>query len=70
MVSGAILQNFYQKPEIDATLEWVNLVGNGYVRLLQMIVMPLVFISILSAITRLKQAGSLGKSASVYYRFY
>ncbi|WGE49395.1 L-cystine transporter [Actinobacillus equuli] len=61
VVSGAILQNFYQKPEIDATLEWVNLVGNGYVRLLQMIVMPLVFISILSAITRLKQAGSLGK---------
>lgn len=61
VVSGAILQNFYQKSEIDATLEWVNLVGNGYVRLLQMIVMPLVFISILSAITRLKQAGSLGK---------
>lgn len=61
VVSGAILQKFYQKPEIDATLEWVNLVGNGYVRLLQMIVMPLVFISILSAITRLKQAGSLGK---------
>ncbi|SUT86241.1 proton glutamate symport protein [Actinobacillus ureae] len=60
-VSGAILQNFYQKSEIDATLEWVNLVGNGYVRLLQMIVMPLVFVSILSAITRLKQAGSLGK---------
>ncbi len=42
-------------------LEWVNLVGNGYVRLLQMIVIPLVFISILSAITRLKQVGSLGK---------
>ncbi|WGE59800.1 L-cystine transporter [Actinobacillus equuli] len=61
VVSGAILQNFYQKSETDATLEWVNLVGNGYVRLLQMIVMPLVFISILSAITRLKQAGSLGK---------
>lgn len=61
LVSGAILQNFYQKAEIDATLEWINLVGNGYVRLLQMIVMPLVFISILSAITRLKQAGSLGK---------
>ncbi|EFX91758.1 transporter, dicarboxylate/amino acid:cation Na+/H+ symporter family protein [Actinobacillus ureae ATCC 25976] len=60
-VSGAILQNFYQKSEIDATLEWVNLVGNGYVRLLQMIVMPLVFVSILSAIARLKQAGSLGK---------
>lgn len=61
LVSGAILQNFYQKPEIDATLDWINLVGNGYVRLLQMIVMPLVFISILSAITRLKQVSSLGR---------
>lgn len=61
LASGAILQFFYEKPIIDATLDWVNLVGNGYVRLLQMIVMPLVFISILSAITRLNEAGSLGK---------
>ncbi len=61
LTSGAILQFFYEKPIIDATLDWVNLVGNGYVRLLQMIVMPLVFISILSAITRLNEAGSLGK---------
>ncbi len=61
IISGAILQNFYPKSVIDATLDWVNLVGNGYVRLLQMIVMPLVFISILSAITRLRQVGSLGQ---------
>lgn len=61
LASGAILQNFYEKPVIDSTLDWVNLIGSGYVRLLQMIVMPLVFISILSAITRLNQAGSLGK---------
>lgn len=61
LASGAILQTFYEKTIIDATLDWVNLVGNGYVRLLQMIVMPLVFISILSAITRLNQASSLGK---------
>lgn len=61
LASGAILQTFYEKPIIDSTLDWVNLVGNGYVRLLQMIVMPLVFISILSAITRLNQASSLGK---------
>ncbi|QLB13927.1 hypothetical protein EV697_10388 [Bisgaardia hudsonensis] len=61
LVSGALLQNIYDKSIIDGTLDWVNLVGNGYVRLLQMIVMPLVFISILSAITRLNQAGALGK---------
>lgn len=61
LVSGAILQTIYEKPIIDGSLDWINLVGNGYVRLLQMIVMPLVFVSILSAITRLKEAGSLGK---------
>lgn len=61
LASGLFLQVFYEKPTIDGTLDWINLVGNGYVRLLQMIVMPLVFVSILSAITRLKQAGSLGK---------
>ncbi|QGM80699.1 L-cystine transporter [Otariodibacter oris] len=61
LISGALLQNFYDKSIIDGTLEWTNVVGNGYVRLLQMIVMPLVFISILSAITRLHQANSLGK---------
>ncbi|WP_301099051.1 L-cystine transporter [Otariodibacter sp.] len=61
LIGGALLQNFYDKSIIDGTLEWINVVGNGYVRLLQMIVMPLVFISILSAITRLHQANSLGK---------
>lgn len=61
LTSGLFLQFFYEKPIIDSTLDWINLVGNGYVRLLQMIVMPLVFISILSAITRLSKAGSLGK---------
>ncbi|MGY4677138.1 L-cystine transporter [Pasteurella sp. P03HT] len=61
VVSGALLQQIATQDVIDNTLDWVNLVGNGYVRLLQMIVMPLVFISILSAITRLNQASALGK---------
>ncbi len=46
---------------LNATLEWVNVVGFGYVRLLHMIVMPLVLVSILAAVARLKDAGSLGK---------
>ncbi|MDK6768547.1 cation:dicarboxylase symporter family transporter, partial [Klebsiella aerogenes] len=29
------------------SIQWFNIVGNGYVQLLQMIVMPLVFASIL-----------------------
>lgn len=61
LASGTFLQSFYEKVIVEVTLDWINLVGSGYVRLLQMIVMPLVFVSILSAITRLKEAGALGK---------
>lgn len=58
---GALLQNVGDEGTIKTALDWINLVGGGYVRLLQMIVMPLVFVSILSAITRLNEASSLGK---------
>ncbi|OOF88564.1 L-cystine transporter [Rodentibacter ratti] len=58
---GALLQNVGDEGTIKTALDWINLVGGGYVRLLQMIVMPLVFVSILSAITRLNEARSLGK---------
>jgi uncharacterized protein len=46
---------------IADTMSWVALVGGGYVRLLQMIVIPLVLVSILSAVIRLDDARSLGK---------
>lgn len=58
---GAVLQVGFEQPIINGTLDWINVVGNGYVRLLQMIVMPLVFVSILSAIARINQTSSLGK---------
>jgi uncharacterized protein len=48
--------------EITAnTIEWFNIVGSGYVKLLQMIVMPLVFISIVGAFTKVKLSKNLGK---------
>ncbi|OOF65562.1 L-cystine transporter [Rodentibacter sp. Ppn85] len=61
LAAGALLQNIGSEETIKTALDWINLVGGGYVRLLQMIVMPLVFVSILSAITRLNEASSLGK---------
>jgi L-cystine uptake protein TcyP (sodium:dicarboxylate symporter family) len=48
-------------PVLKASIGWFDLVGNGYVQLLQMIVIPLVFASILSAVARLHNASSLGK---------
>ncbi|MFP9460559.1 L-cystine transporter [Pectobacterium brasiliense] len=48
-------------PVVKQSISWFNIVGNGYVQLLQMIVMPLVFISILNSVAKLHNASSLGK---------
>ncbi|GFN45927.1 putative transport protein [Candidatus Regiella insecticola] len=48
-------------PILKESMNWFNIVGNGYVQLLQMIVMPLIFVSILSAIAKLYDVASLGK---------
>lgn len=62
---GFIMQSLYDANTIARTLEWVNMVGSGYVRLLQMIVIPLVLISILGAVARLHNATSLGKISAL-----
>ncbi|WP_368658212.1 L-cystine transporter [Metabacillus halosaccharovorans] len=46
---------------VSTSIDWFNIVGSGYVSFLKMIVMPLVFISILSAFTKLKMENNLGK---------
>jgi L-cystine uptake protein TcyP (sodium:dicarboxylate symporter family) len=61
--AGAGLQLVYGHGHatVTGTVHWLNLVGGGYVRLLQMIVTPLVLVSILSAVTRLDDARALGR---------
>ena len=46
-------------------MPWFNLIGSGYVKLLQMIVMPLVFISILAAFTKITIGKNFGKMAGM-----
>ncbi|BBG29007.1 L-cystine transporter [Zymobacter palmae] len=60
---GAGLQALHgaDSPIIKDTLAWVGVVGSGYVSLLQMIVMPLIMVSILGAIARLNDARALGR---------
>jgi len=60
---GLIINFLYgTSSEITAnTIEWFNIVGSGYVKLLQMIVMPLVFISIVGAFTKVTLSKNLGK---------
>ena len=60
---GAALQGAYGfgTPTVTRTMTWVGVVGGIYVRLLQMIIAPLVLVSILSAVTKLNDTRSLGK---------
>ncbi|AEX21759.1 L-cystine transporter [Vibrio sp. EJY3] len=46
---------------ISETLSWVAIVGSGYVGLLKMVIMPLVLVSMISAVVKLEKGGSLGK---------
>lgn len=48
-------------PAVNQTLDWVKVVGSGYVGLLKMVIMPLVLVSMISAVVKLEKGGSLGK---------
>ena len=48
-------------PAIKEILDWVKIVGSGYVGLLKMVIMPLVLVSMISAVVKLEKGGSLGK---------
>ncbi|MED4570330.1 L-cystine transporter [Brevibacillus agri] len=67
IVFGLILQFAYgvKSDVLKDSIEWYNIVGKGYVKLLQMIVMPLVFISIVAAFTKMKLANNIGKISSL-----
>ncbi|MCA2017495.1 L-cystine transporter [Vibrio tritonius] len=53
------------QPVTAQVLSWVAIVGNGYVGLLKMVVMPLVLVSMISAVVRLDKNGSLGKISTL-----
>jgi len=63
IIWGTVMQFVYgpTDPVTPATISWYNIVGTGYTRLLQMVVIPLVFVSITTAITNLKDSKILGK---------
>jgi uncharacterized protein len=67
IVFGFALQFIYGSGSeiIAESADWFNLAGGGYVKFLQMIVMPLVFISILAAFTKLKLTNNIGKISTL-----
>ncbi len=64
---GLILHFAYgtESAVLKESMPWFNLIGTGYVKLLQMIVMPLVFISILGAFTKITIGKNFGKMAGL-----
>jgi L-cystine uptake protein TcyP (sodium:dicarboxylate symporter family) len=60
---GAALQAIYGagSATIVQTAAYLDIVGEGYIKLLQMIIMPLIMVSIIQAILKLRDASSLGK---------
>ncbi|MGB9989001.1 L-cystine transporter [Pseudoduganella rhizocola] len=67
LLFGAALQACYGAGHaaIKQTAAYLDIVGSGYVKLLQMIVMPLILVSIVSAILKLRNAGALGRISAL-----
>ncbi|MFB3164300.1 L-cystine transporter [Neobacillus sp. 179-J 1A1 HS] len=63
LIFGFIIHLIYGTDSEVTTesIAWFNIVGSGYVKLLQMVVMPLVFVSIVGAFTKLKLTKNIGK---------
>lgn len=64
---GAAMQAVYgaASPMVPQTVAYLEILGEGYVRLLQMIIMPLIMVSIVQAILKLRDASSLGKISAL-----
>ncbi|HFQ6164015.1 TPA: L-cystine transporter [Staphylococcus aureus] len=71
IIFGVLLHLIYGTHSniITSTSDWFNIVGQGYVALLQMIVMPLIFISIVAAFTKIQIGEKFTKIGSLIFVF-
>ncbi|HAR4334788.1 TPA: L-cystine transporter [Staphylococcus aureus] len=71
IIFGVLLHLIYGTHSniITSTSDWFNIVGQGYVALLQMIVMPLIFISIVAAFTKIQIGEKFAKIGSFIFVF-
>jgi len=67
LVAGSIFGFYLQftfgyGSEVTAqTLDWTNVIGNSYVNLLRMIIMPLILVTMIAAVLKVEEIKSLGK---------
>lgn len=67
VILGGAFQAVYQlgSPIIAETNSYLDVIGTGYVKLLQMIVIPLIMVSLISAILKLRDVSALGKISTI-----
>lgn len=63
MVFGGMLQGLFGSGNamVDEAIEWINIVGGGYVRFLQLLIMPLIFVSLVQSFTKIERNINIGK---------
>lgn len=63
IVFGGVLQLIFGTGSdvVTQALDWITMVGSGYVALLQMLIMPLIFVSIVGAFTKMKESEKIKK---------
>ncbi|MCF6515244.1 cation:dicarboxylase symporter family transporter [Lactobacillus sp. S2-2] len=63
LIFGGILQWIFgaNSNVVFKTTDWLSIVGQGYITLLQMLVIPLIIISLISAFTKLESTKNFGK---------
>ncbi|KGJ25767.1 L-cystine transporter [Staphylococcus haemolyticus] len=71
IVFGVALHLIYgaNSKVLETTTDWFSIVGDGYVALLQMIVMPLIFISIVSAFSKIQIGDKFAKIGTYIFMF-
>ena len=71
IIFGIILHLIYGADShvTKQTSDWFSIIGDGYVALLQMIVMPLIFVSIVSAFTKIKIGEKFAKIGTFIFIF-
>ena len=71
IVFGIVLHLIYgaESKTLEQSTDWFSIVGDGYVALLQMIVMPLIFISIVAAFSKIQIGENSLRSVLIFLCF-
>ncbi|EUJ41672.1 L-cystine transporter [Brochothrix campestris] len=66
VVAGLAMQFIYGSADEITTMttDWLGLIGNSYIKFLQMVAIPLIFVSIVAAFTRLQLKANVAKIGS------